>query len=91
MLHDVPEEVCDLTPRKVCRPVTRLVPSLEPSKQCSSVPRVTCLMTLGQPRLVNTPLRTEWCLQSEENIQPRDNGLTSDEIGFTQGIVRFRQ
>ena len=35
MLHDVPEEVCELSPRKVCRPVTRLVPSLEPSRQVS--------------------------------------------------------
>ena len=95
VLHDVPEEVCDLTPRKVCRPVTRLVPSLQPSKQCTSVPRVTCLMVLGEPRLVNTPLKTEWCLQPEEDmedIQARDNTRGhGDRLGFTQGIVKFRQ
>ena len=92
MLHDIPEEVCDLTPRKVCRPVTKLVPSLEPSRQCTSLPRVTCLMVPGQPRLVREPLKTEWCLQpSREDIQPRDNSLNLDDLGFTQGIVKFTQ
>ena len=91
VLHDVPEEVCDLTPREVCKPVTRLVPSLQPSRQCTTVPRVTCLMTLGQPRVVARPLRTEWCLQPGENIQPRDNRLALHDQGFTQGIVKFRQ
>ena len=92
MLHDIPEEECELSPRKVCRPVTKLVPSLEPSRQCTSLPRLTCLMTLGQPRLVSSPLTTEWCLQpARENIQPRDNNLNLDDLGFTQGIVKFRQ
>jgi hypothetical protein len=36
---DVPEEVCDLNPAKVCRFTTRLVPSLTPDQQCTVVPK----------------------------------------------------
>ena len=36
---DVPEEVCDLNPSKVCRYTTRLVPSLTPTEQCTVVPK----------------------------------------------------
>jgi hypothetical protein len=36
---DVPEEVCDLNPTKLCRFTTRLVPSLTPDEQCTVVPK----------------------------------------------------
>jgi hypothetical protein len=36
---DIPEEVCDLNPSKVCRFTTRLVPSLTPDQQCTTVPK----------------------------------------------------
>ena len=31
------EEECDLSPMKVCKPMTKLIPSLKPSKQCTQV------------------------------------------------------
>merc|ERR550534_548031 len=65
VLHDVPEEECDLSPRKVCKPMTKLVPSLKSSKQCTQVPRVVCMMAMGQPKVVKRPLRTEWCFHPE--------------------------
>jgi hypothetical protein len=36
---DIPEEVCDLNPNKICRFTTRLVPSLTPDQQCTTVPK----------------------------------------------------
>ena len=54
-LVDVPEESCDLQPQKTCgwdhdvgililrklyRLVTRLVPSLKPTRECAMVPQV---------------------------------------------------
>merc|ERR1712012_1089378 len=36
-LVDVPEEVCDLNPQKICKFVTKLVPSLSPVHQCTIV------------------------------------------------------
>ena len=63
------------------------------------VPRVVCMMTMGAAKIVKRPLKTEWCFQTDELIQPRDRGgdeggVTNnnlDELGFTQGIVQFRQ
>merc|ERR1711970_1227108 len=53
---DVPEEVCDLNPQKICRSVTRLVPKLSPQPQCTLVPRETCILKFSQPRQVVEPL-----------------------------------
>merc|ERR1712123_126335 len=41
-LVDTPEEVCDLNPQKTCRHVTKLVPKLAPSHECTIVPKETC-------------------------------------------------
>ena len=35
----VPEEVCDLNPQKSCRLSTKLVPKLEPVRECTVVPK----------------------------------------------------
>ena len=39
---NVPQEICDLNPRKSCRLSTKLVPKLEPVKECTVVPKETC-------------------------------------------------
>merc|ERR1711970_454944 len=59
---NVPEEVCDLNPQKTCRFVTKLVPKLSPSHQCTIVPKETCNLKFSQPRQVPRPLQTRWCL-----------------------------
>jgi hypothetical protein len=64
-LVDVPEETCDLNPQKTCRLVTRLVPSLEPKRECTIVPKQVCHLRFTQPRQTSKPLRTEWCLEQE--------------------------
>jgi len=64
-LVDVPEETCDLNPQKTCRLVTKLVPSLRPKQECTTVPQETCSLKFTQPQRKEKPLRTEWCLDEE--------------------------
>jgi len=64
-LVDVPEETCDLNPQKTCRLVTKLVPSLKPTEECTTVPQETCNLKFTQPKRSQKPLRTEWCLDEE--------------------------
>jgi hypothetical protein len=61
-LVDVPEEVCDLNPQKTCRFITKLVPKLSPEHQCTIVPKETCTLKFTQPKQVDKPLLTKWCL-----------------------------
>merc|ERR1712223_1007877 len=61
-LVDVPEEVCDLNPQKTCRFVTKLVPRLKPTHQCTIVPQEVCQLKFNSPQQVKKPLLTKWCL-----------------------------
>ena len=61
-LVDVPEEVCDLNPQKVCKYITKLVPKLSPEHECTIVPKETCHLKFTQPVAVDKPLKTKWCL-----------------------------
>ena len=38
VVTDVPEEICDLNPKKTCRTATKLVPRLKPKQECSNFP-----------------------------------------------------
>ena len=61
-LVDVPEEVCDLNPQKICKLETKLVPRLKPEHQCTIVPQETCHLKFSPARQVPKPLQTRWCL-----------------------------
>merc|ERR1712051_695033 len=61
-LVDVPEEVCDLNPQKVCKYITKLVPKLAPVHECTIVPKETCILKFTTPRQEDVPLQTRWCL-----------------------------
>lgn len=39
MVVDSPEEECEMSPVRVCRPVTKMVPQLVPTNTCMDVPR----------------------------------------------------
>ena len=77
-LEDVPEETCDLNPQKTCRLVTKLVPSLKPKQECTTVPQETCSLRFTQPKRLSKPLRTEWCLDEEEAEEAADTYVTRD-------------
>ena len=83
---DVPEEVCDLNPQKTCRFVTKLVPRLKPTHQCTIVPQQVCQLKFSSPKQVKKPLLTKWCLD-ETPPQPGEesNSLDSSEEDRTSG------
>merc|ERR1712212_707829 len=59
---DVPEEVCDLNPQKICKYETKLVPRLSPKYECTIVPKETCHLKFTTPTQIDEPLETKWCL-----------------------------
>jgi len=74
-LIDVPEEVCDLNPQKVCKFQTKLVPKLKPAHECTIIPREVCHLKFSSPKEVEKPLKTLWCLDPT----PAVPGETYDE------------
>ena len=81
-LVDVPEEICDLNPQKTCHLVTKLVPNLSPKQECTTVPKETCNLKFVNPSVEKKPLRTEWCLEE-------DNELSSSfQVIFVQHVVQ---
>jgi hypothetical protein len=74
-LIDVPEEVCDLNPQKVCKFQTKLVPKLKPAHECTIIPKETCHLKFDTPRTVDKDLKTKWCLDDT----PPEAGETYDE------------
>ena len=67
---DVPEEVCDLNPRKLCRTVTRLVPQLKPTHECTLIPQEVCQLKFSTPEQVEKPLMTKWCIDPNAEVEP---------------------
>ena len=82
-LVDVPEEVCDLNPQKVCKFVTKLVPKLKPEHQCTIVPKETCTLKFTQPKQVPKPLLTKWCLDPT----PAASGESYDEENAAAPVI----
>merc|ERR1719444_390230 len=85
---DVPEEVCDLNPQKICKYITKLVPKLSPVHQCTIVPKETCFLKFTQPKQVPKPLLTKWCLDptpaapgdSYDESEAQDDVLTPETV-----------
>ena len=68
-LVDIPEETCDLNPMKICKPVTKLVPSLKPKEECATVLIEICNLDYSESKVKMVPLRTEWCMDEEEEVR----------------------
>ena len=65
LLVDRPGEECHMEPIEVCRPVTRMVPKLEPSEICMDVPREICSMSKINPRRVKRPVIKKVCMKKK--------------------------
>jgi len=61
VVTDIPEEVCDLQPRRTCEHVTKLVPKLSPSEECVDVPKEVCTKGKVNPRTIQKPVTKKWC------------------------------
>merc|ERR1711892_1357006 len=87
-LVDVPEEQCDLNPQKTCRFITKLVPKLKPSHECTIVPQEVCNLKFSQPRQVPKPLQPRWCLDPTP-ASPGENYSEEDALG--EPISQYNQ
>jgi len=71
LIHDEPEETCDIQPKTVCKNVTKLVPSLNEVQNCSDVPQEVCTKVRGKPRKVKRPSVKKWCYNSLPSTTPQ--------------------
>ena len=62
----MPDESCDIVPKKICRNVNKLVPHLEPVEECKDQPRQVCSYGLKSPSLKEKPLITKWCYNDND-------------------------
>jgi len=86
-LVDVPEEVCDLNPQKVCKFQTKLVPKLKPAHECTIIPKETCHLKFDTPRQVDKDLKTKWCLDDtppEPAETYEEDGALAEPLGTAQ-------
>ena len=75
VLRDVPVEHCDLSPRRICKTVSRLLPKLKPEHKCSKVPTENCNYKYGPPKKVIKPQISIWCLdKSTEKTDSKVDG-----------------
>ena len=70
---DIPEEVCDINPEKICRFTTKLVPRLIPQNQCTIVPKETCQLSFSRPTPTKKTLLTKWCLDESDPAEYEGN------------------
>ncbi|CAB4054447.1 unnamed protein product [Lepeophtheirus salmonis] len=89
------EEICDLNPQKTCRFQTKLVPRLKPAHECTTIPQETCNLKFTQPRKVDKPLKTKWCLDDTPPVPgetyDENNALGAPIGSFSQNSNIFAQ
>ena len=61
VIQEVPNEICNLEPQKICKHVTKLVPLLKPSDECVDIPKEVCSRSRTNPRKVQKPVVKKWC------------------------------
>jgi len=61
VVFDKPEEVCNLSPKKSCKFVTKLVPQLKEVETCSDVPKEICFRVEKNPHKIKYPVIKKWC------------------------------
>ena len=49
---------------------------------------MVCAMTLGQPKIVKKPLKTEWCFQNG-GINPKENSFSNEVESYPIPIKDF--
>lgn len=69
VVHDVPDEKCDLVPKKDCKFMTKQIPYLKPAEECVEIPKEICVRAKVNPRKIKRPIVKKWC------YTPREEGL----------------
>merc|ERR1712227_416261 len=65
VVSSVPVEECEMSPQKICRQTTKLVPQLEPQQECVDVPREVWAMSKVNPKTVMRPMIQKFCYSNE--------------------------
>lgn len=74
------EKYCCLTHLGRRQAVTKLVPKLAPSHECTIVPKETCHLKFSNPEVVEEPLKSIWCLDPTPPT-PGDSYKESEALG----------
>ena len=77
-----------MTPLRVCRPVTKLIPQLVPTQTCMDVPREVCSKSKVNPRRVKRPVIRKVCIKKDEGAGG-NNGNGGDASVRLRRSVRF--
>ena len=96
MVDEVPEETCDLFPKKVCKGVYRLVPYLVPKQECRNVPHQICSFGFHPAVREEKPITTKWCYDQlgekigKDSVKNNENGIAaiSELSALSLGISR---
>lgn len=74
---EIPIEVCDLNPQKICRFATKMSPRLTPKKECTLVPKESCTVNFSQATPTKKSILSKWCLDDadEEDSAVSDSNL----------------
>ena len=67
-----------MTPQKTCRHKTTLVPKLQPSHECTNVPREVCSIKYVNTRVEKVPFKSLWC-QDESEVET-ETGVLSEGV-----------
>ena len=74
-----------MTPLRVCRPVTKLIPQLVPTQTCMDVPREVCSKSKVNPRRVKRPVIRKVCIKKDEGAGG-NNGSGGGNGGENNGF-----
>ena len=66
VVREVPEEDCTLTPQKGCYMGFELLPTLQSSETCVSVPDEICSLVRTNPKTVRTPIIRKTCVEEDQ-------------------------
>ena len=53
-----------MEPQRICKHVTKLVPSLKARENCIDIPKEVCSRSRTNPRKVDKPVVKKWCYSS---------------------------
>ena len=79
ILVDNPIEDCSMQPIRTCKHVTKLVPKLEPAKECVDVPKEVCSRSKIDPKKVLRPSIQKWCYTPATNEITTSSTTTTTE------------
>jgi len=79
VVHDVPEEKCDLVPKKDCKFITKQIPYLKPAEECVDIPKEICVRAKVNPRKTKRPIIKKWCYTPKTEYEESENDFSDND------------